>query len=173
MSVKHIGLILDNYEAPPSLKLVAIILADHADSDGVCWPSYAKIAQRANMSERNVRRLVHQLIDAGVVTKLRTGTLIKQGDKVMRISNAYRVNAHAIQGRRLLRLSTDSPVDNATDGHLGVAKSGRSRWTGVSTKPSRNHQVNRNDFLAVDNPDRDPIKLQELFAQILVDPDDQ
>ena len=171
MSVKHIGLVLDNFEAPAALKLVAIILADHADGDGVCWPSYAKIAQRANMSERTVRRHVRSLIEQGVVTKLRTGTLIKQGDKVLRVSNAYRVNAHAIQGRKLLKLSTNEAVDSATDVHLGMAKSGRSRWTPVSTKPSRNHQVNRNEQLPVDN--REPVSLNELFLQLLVDPDDQ
>lgn len=169
MSVKHIGLVLDNFDAPPALKLVAIILADHADSDGVCWPSYRKIAERANQSERNVRRLVRQLIEQGIVTKLRTGTLIKQGDKVMRVSNAYRVNAHAIQGRKLLRLSTDDLGTSDRVGHLEMAKSGRSRWTPLATKPSDKHKSNRKQDPSVDNLQ----KLDEILAQLLVDPDDQ
>lgn len=169
MSVKHIGLVLDNFTAAPALKLVAIILADHADSDGVCWPSYRKIAERANMSERNVRRLVKQLLDEGVVTKLRTGTLIKTGDKVQRVSNAYRVNAHAIQGRKLLKLSPDELGISDGFGHLEVAKSGHSRWTGVSTKSSKKHQSNHHQDQPVDNLQ----KLDEILANLLVDPDDQ
>ena len=73
MSVRHVGLVLDHLEASPGVKLVAMILADHADADGVCWPSYRRVAQRSCLGERTVRRYVRELIERGIVTKLNTG----------------------------------------------------------------------------------------------------
>lgn len=135
LSVRHIGLVLDHLEAPAPVKLVALILADHCDADGFCWPSYRRLAERSCLSERSVRRHVHELIAGGIVTKVRTGCVTTKGGRRLRITNAYRVNADALAGRPSL-LSTaevcivDSPV------HLEVAISGRSRWSGVATKPS-------------------------------------
>ena len=65
MSVRHIGLVLDHLEAPAPVKLVALVLADHCDSDGFCWPSYRRLAERSCLSERSVRRHVAGLIAAG------------------------------------------------------------------------------------------------------------
>lgn len=135
LSVRHIGLVLDHLEAAAPVKLVALILADHCDADGFCWPSYRRLAERSCLSERSVRRHVHELINGGVVTKVRTGHVTTKGGRRLRITNAYRVNADALAGSPSL-LSTaevcivDSPV------HLEVAISGRSRWSGVATKPS-------------------------------------
>ncbi len=64
LSVRHIGLVLDHLEAPAPVKLVALILADHCDADGFCWPSYRRIAERSCLSERSVRRHVHELIES-------------------------------------------------------------------------------------------------------------
>jgi len=166
VSVKHVGLILDHFEAKASLKLVAIILADHADSEGLCWPSYKKIAARANMTERSVARHVKELIDLGIVSKLRTGHLVKQGEKLLRISNAYRVNAHVIVNRK--KLSPNNLLISAENVHLEEDKNEQTRWTGVSTKSSLNLQSNRKSSDSGDNSDsRDPVALDELFAQML------
>lgn len=48
--------------------LVLLALADHADDAGLCWPSMASIASKARMSERNARRVVRKLQDAGILT---------------------------------------------------------------------------------------------------------
>lgn len=147
MSVKHIGLLLDHFQAPPALKLISIILADHADSDGICWPSYRKIAERACMSERQVRRHVKELQRLGIVTKIRTGTIVKQGDKISRISNAYRVNANAI----VSKLSTEPLLITDTNDRLEVDAGDRTRGSRVTTKSSFNHQPNRHTDPPVDN----------------------
>jgi len=39
----------------PTARLVLLCLADHADEDGVCWPSQARIARKTGLSERAVR----------------------------------------------------------------------------------------------------------------------
>lgn len=162
VSVKHIGLVLDHYNAPPALKLVAIILADHADSDGICWPSYRKIAERACLSERSVRRHVKELQEAGIVTKLRTGTIVKREGQSMRISNAYRINAHVLVRLRPVitnKLSTNELGISDTAVHLEVATGDRPRWTPMTTKPSIKRNLNHNGSRPVENPNREPVKI--------------
>lgn len=164
MSVKHVGLILDHFEAKPALKLVAIILADHADGDGYCWPSYRKIAERANMDERTVRRHVKTLQELAIVTKLRTGSLTNKDGRIVRITNAYRVNEHILVNRR--KLSPTTLLITAQNVHLEEDKKSRSRGAGLSTKSSINHQSNRQYRKPGDNS-RDPQSLEDVFDQIL------
>lgn len=165
MSVKHIGLILDHFDTTnSSLKLVAIILADHADSDGLCWPSYRKIAERANMHERSVQRHITKLIDLGIISKLRTGSLVKKDGEVIRISNAYRVNAHIIVNRK--KLSPKPLCIDDTDVYLGDDTGVASRSVVVSTKPSTKHQSNHQSSKPVDNS-REPSSLDDVLDQML------
>lgn len=169
MSVKHIGLVLDNLDAPPAVKLIAIILADHADGEGLCWPSYRKIAERSGMSERMVRRHIKTLIELAVITKLRTGNIVHSNGKTLRLSNAYRVNAHILQARK--KLSTKALLVTDANDHLEVDKSDRSRWSPMTTKPSVNHQLNHKQVENVDNS-REPVSIDDLFAQMIQEPDD-
>lgn len=164
MSIKHVGLILEHFSAKPALKLVAVILADHADQDGVCWPSYRRIAEMTSQTERNVARHVKELIDLGIITKLRTGTIVKKGGQSVRLSNAYRLNAHVIEGRKTLKLSTKDLWIDDENVHLEHDKKTSSRWTPVSTKPSINHQSNRKSGLPVDNSNREPVSLGDLIS---------
>lgn len=165
MSVKHIGLVLDHFNTKDArLKLVAIILADHADSDGLCWPSYRKIAERANIHERSVQRHVKTLIELGIITKLRTGSVTMKDGKVQRLSNAYRVNAHIIINR--MKLSTKPLGINDTGVYLEDDINDGSGMTQVSTKPSLNHQSNHQKSEPGDNS-REPESLEEIFAQMI------
>lgn len=51
----------------PGAKLVLMALADHANDDGVCWPSQATIARKAEMTPRSVRSNMAKLVGAGFV----------------------------------------------------------------------------------------------------------
>ena len=140
MSVRHIGLILDHLEAPPAVKVVALILADHADSDGVCWPSYRRIAERSCMSERTVRRHVHELIDTGIVRKLRTGSVTSSDGRRVYESNCYRLDADVLSAMpTLCKVVTDDHLGAkvVTGDHPKVVTDGHPRWSGVATKPSK------------------------------------
>ena len=97
MSVRHIGLVLDHLEAPAPVKLVALILADHCDADGFCWPSYRRLAERSCISERSVRRHVAGLIAAGLLAKVRTGHVTTRDGRPLRVTNAYRLCAEALE----------------------------------------------------------------------------
>lgn len=135
MSVRHIGLVLDHLQAAAPVKLVALILADHADSDGICWPSYRRIAGRSCLASRTVRRYVHELIDAGVVSQLRVGHVTTVDGRRLRLTSAYRINADVLAAMPSL-LSTGNPSIVAAHGHLEVAGSGQGRWSDTATKPS-------------------------------------
>jgi DNA-binding transcriptional ArsR family regulator len=164
MSVKHIGLVLDCLKAKPALKLVAIVLADHADSDGLCWPSYRKIAERTNMDDRTVRRHVKTLQEIGVVIKVRSGSITRVGEQVVRVSNAYRISE-----RRLLEiaeLSTDDLWTGGSVDHLKVDKNIQKRGGRLSTKPSMNHQSNRQHCGNVDNLEN-PLVLAAIVNQVM------
>jgi DNA-binding transcriptional ArsR family regulator len=167
VSVKHIGLVLDHLKVKPSTKLVAVILADHADSEGICFPSYRKIAERSGLDERSVRRHVKALIEMGVVSKLRTGTIKKSEGRTIRISNAYRIHASKLVGYRVLLSTSDLGIeDNVVhpDPDTGV----QDRWVPLSTKPSMNRQVNRHSGGDVDNSkDREPKTLKAAIEQTM------
>lgn len=51
----------------PGMRLVLCELAAFADADGVAWPSVPTMAAELGMSERNVRRTLRRLEDAGLV----------------------------------------------------------------------------------------------------------
>jgi hypothetical protein len=156
VSVKHIGLVLDHLKVKPAVKLVAVVLADHADSDGVCWPSYRRIAEKAGCDERTARRHIKTLIELGVVTKLRTGTVMKIGDRTVKVTNAYRVNEDVLRRMPIFnapKLSTKGLGMKDSFDHLEVDKNDTHRGGGLSTKPSNNHQHNRKSEDAVDNSD--------------------
>lgn len=158
MSVKHIGLVLDNFETNvAALKLVAVILADHADSDGYCFPSYRRISDRANIHERSVQRHVGKLQELGIITKVRTGTVIKREGRTLRVSNAYKFNDEMLEtkGRKVI----NNPLLITTrDVYLEVDMGVVNRSTPVSTKSSFNRKrVNRNSLTPVSNSKPDSL----------------
>ena len=47
--------------------LVLLAMADHANENGICWPSIATLAKKARLSERQVQRVIKDLVEAGLV----------------------------------------------------------------------------------------------------------
>jgi len=55
-------------ELPPTMKLVAIALADHAHDDGTeARPSQDLLSRKTGLDVRTVRRVIHRLVDEGVI----------------------------------------------------------------------------------------------------------
>jgi hypothetical protein len=76
-----------------SLKITLLALCDHANDDGLCWPSIAKLAEFTCISERQVKRLVHALVDrelVGVIANQRGG---KPGQ-----TPRYQLNLKSLRG---------------------------------------------------------------------------
>ena len=77
-------------------KLVLVVLADHADEDGLCWPSQALIAHRASISIRKLRVHLRGLENEGLLQ-----TFVNKGPKEV---NYYRLNVAKIaEDARLTR----------------------------------------------------------------------
>lgn len=51
----------------PTRKLVLIKLADNANDNGICWPSYDHIAEQCEISRRTAIRQVKELVDMGLI----------------------------------------------------------------------------------------------------------
>ena len=59
-----------NYEVGnPARKLVLLKLADNANDDGICFPSYQYIADKCEMTRRSAISHIEYLIKMGLVSK--------------------------------------------------------------------------------------------------------
>ena len=77
-------------------KLVLVALADHADENGLCWPSQALLAHRASISIRKLRVHLRGLENEGLLQ-----TFVNKGPKEV---NYYRLNVAKIaEDARLTR----------------------------------------------------------------------
>ncbi len=65
----------------PSEKLVLLILANHADEKGYCWPSQKTICRETCLSESAVKRAIRELEFIGLL----------QVTRAHRVSNGYQI----------------------------------------------------------------------------------
>ncbi len=72
MSVKIMAQVWE-LDLPQNEKLVLLALGDHADDEGVCYPSVARIAWKTGMSERQVQRIGKKLRAAGLIVLMKHG----------------------------------------------------------------------------------------------------
>ena len=71
---------------PGGQKLVLLALADHADREGVCWPSVDHLASRCGLTRRTVRKAVAALETAGLVAVER-----RRGPDGRQLSSVFRL----------------------------------------------------------------------------------
>lgn len=113
------------------------------------------------MHERSVQRHIHELQELQIITKIRSGSIISENGKRIRISNAYRMHAHILAGMGS-KLSTDSLGITVRNVYLEHDTSVAGRVTPVSTKPSKKRNSNHHSFEPVDNS-RDVVSLGDVF----------
>lgn len=98
-------------------KLVLLKLADNANDDGRCWPSYDTIAKHCEMSKRTVMRHIQQLEEDGFLTITHRK---KEGSNENK-SNIYTLK---LASDRMTPLNNDLGSDRMTPrgdtGSLGV-----------------------------------------------------
>ncbi|WP_273688435.1 helix-turn-helix domain-containing protein [Ketogulonicigenium vulgare] len=68
MSVKIMSAIFDSETLGPTERLIMLSLADHADDNGRCYPSIARLCQRTGLKERAVQTNIRTLSAAGYIT---------------------------------------------------------------------------------------------------------
>ena len=59
--------VLDYSPYEGKARLIHVVLADHANDEGICWPRQDQIAARAGCSVEHVRVTVKQMIADGYV----------------------------------------------------------------------------------------------------------
>jgi hypothetical protein len=69
--------------------LLLLALADNADDEGFCFPSYPYLAAKTRMSDRTVRRRISELCDTDELSLVASGRAGR--------SNEYMVNIHALR----------------------------------------------------------------------------
>lgn len=89
MSIKLLSAVWD-YDVTGNTRAVLQVLCDYANDSGVCWPSNDAIAYKVGISNRQVRRIIADLKDQGVVE------LVEQGGKGPRNTNRVVVNLDAL-----------------------------------------------------------------------------
>ncbi|MBB4268193.1 helix-turn-helix domain-containing protein [Roseospira visakhapatnamensis] len=65
MSIAAYGVVWRHSETTGGHRLVMLALADHADDDGLCWPSVATIADLVRLSTRHIQRILGDLVRRG------------------------------------------------------------------------------------------------------------
>ena len=136
MSIKLISQAFD-LDLSPSEKIVLLVIANYANEHNRAWPSVPTIAEKASLSERQTRRLIHQLEDAGYLEakgrKKYFGRLVNEWEVTLLSdeSGSFRVT-HSPDN-----MSGGGSVDNSAppDTH------DRRPLTPVSPKPLENRSV--------------------------------
>lgn len=75
----------------PSEKILLLALADHADSEGVCWPSLDRMQEMTGLNRSTVTRNLKALESMGIIYRERS----KGGSG---LSTRYRLNTKQVQG---------------------------------------------------------------------------
>ena len=68
MSIRVMSQVWENTTLDPYERLVMLSLADHADDEGRCYPSIARLCERTGMKERGVQVVIRRLKEKGYVS---------------------------------------------------------------------------------------------------------
>ncbi|OZA17972.1 MAG: hypothetical protein B7Y02_02025 [Rhodobacterales bacterium 17-64-5] len=90
MSILYSGRVWAREDLGTYERIVLLCLADHADDQGRCFPSIARICTRCGMKERGVQGVLQRLVQRGLV--------IVEAGGGRRISNRYQIKLAASFG---------------------------------------------------------------------------
>jgi predicted ArsR family transcriptional regulator len=92
-------------DLPPSTRLLLLALAEHVRDGVTCFPGQTRLAAMCGVTERQLRNLLHELRDRGLVTVEH-----RPGQGGGRKSNLYR-----------LEMSNRKPDSDCPEGYLEAA----------------------------------------------------
>lgn len=73
MSLRAIEWAFTKSQSTGSARLVLLVLADHADQDGFCWPGWARIAHRTKCGRTTIARALNELEQSGEIQRVTRG----------------------------------------------------------------------------------------------------
>lgn len=136
MSYRHVHSVLESPEPKGSFRLVKIVLAEHANESGTCWPAMPTIARRAAISVRQCKRIIHELAETGHI-EIEYGVGLKHPNKYRVITQSNGVMGDTIQDEEMVTSRAQMVSPEASNGVMGDTKKGD---IAVSPKPSENHK---------------------------------
>ena len=72
MSLEAYRDVWEHSKAKGTARLILLALADHADENGVAWPSLSRLAKYANVHVSNVSKNISRLIEMGEISRVGT-----------------------------------------------------------------------------------------------------
>ena len=145
MSVRIMAAVWELDGLDPQHKLVALAFADHANDDGLCYPSVKRIAAKCNFSVRHVRRIKAGLAAVGLlaVVRRRSGT----SDLIQITPKSYtgqRIHWNSDAELAVTRTKDVTPDTGVTpDGDVRGGRTQASAGVGQPRPP--NHQLTINE----------------------------
>lgn len=142
MSIEAVRHVLEQSKTKGAQRLILLVIAEHADRNGIAWPSVETIARLANCSQRFVKRTIAKL-DAGELVLERGGGRGR--------SNRYRIP--------LEKVNSGSPITNLERVNSGTervnsdAQKGEPRFTRTTKNHQRTTTRSRAQNSNADRPD--------------------
>lgn len=140
MAVRILSMVWDSYPGGGTELLALLALADWSDDEGRCWPSIAAIGKKTRLSRSQAQRMVHRLIDVGIVSVTGNKTGGAPGS-----TRQYRINLSKLTGRMDATPTGSTGATgsvNATgrmdaqEGSHGCAETGSTGATQTVSEPS-------------------------------------
>ena len=111
-------------------KLVLLALCDHANDDGVCYPSQKFLAKKCSMSDRSVINQIKRLESCGILTSER------RQNSGNRLSNLYTINLDNYKSQS----ENFAPAESAPTKVKNTTELGENFAPSFKEEPSSNHQ---------------------------------
>lgn len=125
-------------DLPANDKIVLLALADHADDEGLCYPSIGRVAWKCCYSRATIKRQMKRLSEAGLVVVVERGGTGKGKTNVLRICprkgtplDAFQPSAtgpYAIGGQ-------NEPQGDSLGGHQSDSRGSNTASLGVMGEP--------------------------------------
>lgn len=148
MSVQHVAWALygrHRGDLDPSSRLVLVVLADHAGTDGVAWPGRDTIARAVGVSVDTVDRRLAGLARLGLITRA-------AADEVPHAWQSIRPDRRP----RAYRLNFTGPQPAASPRATGPHASGAAEPNGAATRRATGPQNTPHGAAAVRHEPKEP-----------------
>ncbi len=133
-------------------RLVLLAIVEHADKDGKCWPSQARLAERTVLTDRTIRTALKRLESRGYIRRARRGTVAG------RISDMFtlRLQPEAVSG-----------CDEGQEESTSVAKRKQ-----VPPEPGNDFRGNKSPIKSIPNISKirgqqEDVQLRDRLARLL------
>jgi hypothetical protein len=157
MSIKVTTRVWEYSDQSGSHLLAELAIADHCDDYGVAWPSIARVARKARVSERQAKRIVRALVEAGEMVVIegrgRTNTNIYfvtvglDNETIREIAAQHQ----QLKGVASVTFSKTEKVTSRVKKVTSRVKKGDIAMSPESSEPSLKSSDKNNDSLTAEN----------------------